>query len=76
MVAAYAVAWATGMIAFARLLGPRALFPAIVVGIGVAALTRQLFPSWTALGTQPGDERHAATLEELVARYEADVSAE
>lgn len=76
MVIAYLIAWATGMVGFARLLGPRALFPAIVVGIGVAALTRQLFPVWTPLGTLPGDDRHARALEGLVARYEADVPAE
>lgn len=62
-----------GMITFTRMLGPRALLPAVVLAVGIAVLTKQLFPAWSSLGTKPDDDKYVAMLEELVDKYEGSV---
>jgi hypothetical protein len=73
MIMAGSVSWVLGMIIFGRL-GPRALLPALVVGVGAAILTRQLLPAWSPLGSLPDDQKYVALLEGLAERYEADVA--
>ncbi|HPF61594.1 MAG TPA: hypothetical protein PLI93_05985 [Gemmatimonadales bacterium] len=68
-----AASWVTSMFAFARLLGPRALFPAVVVAIAAAAMTRIAWPAWSPIGSEPGDDRIARAVDDLVDRYEAAV---
>lgn len=65
--------WVLSLFAFARLMGPRALFPAVVVAIGAAVLTKLAWPAWSPIGAEPGDDRVARVVDELVDRYEAAV---
>lgn len=59
--------------AFARIAGPRALFPALVVGVGVAVLAARLAMRWTLLGDGQNHPLAEQTLQQFLQRYEEGV---
>jgi hypothetical protein len=65
-----ASSWVVSMFTFAKVMGPRALIPAVVVAVGAAMLGRLAWPAWSPIGSEPGDDRVAEALDDLVARYE------
>lgn len=58
---------------FARVAGPRAIIPALIVGLGAAFAASRLAPRWTVLGDGLDHARARRTMEEFLQAYERDV---
>ncbi|HET9066233.1 MAG TPA: hypothetical protein VFN22_10485 [Gemmatimonadales bacterium] len=63
-----------GMGGFAGMLGAFAILPAVALAGVAAFLTRLVVPSYTPLGSWPGDERYEKVMTEMVDRYERAVT--
>jgi hypothetical protein len=62
--------------AFARIAGPRALFPALIVGVGVAVIAARVATRWTLLGDGRNHPLAERTLQQFLQRYEEGVARE
>jgi hypothetical protein len=64
------LALALGMIAFARVMGGRAILPAIVLGVASAMIAKHSAAGWHRYGAKAEDRRLDGKVTELVRRYE------
>jgi len=69
-----AAAGVLGTVGFAGMLGAFAILPGVALAGVAAYFTRKLIPSYTPLGSWPGDERYEEAIAEMVDRYERAVT--
>lgn len=70
MLLAAITAGVPGMVGLVDLLSGLAILPAALLAAIAAYITREWLPSYTPIGSWPGDERYQKALAELVDRYE------
>jgi hypothetical protein len=58
---------------FARLAGPRAIIPALLVGVAAAFLVGRIAPRWVLFGDAPDPVTAAGVVEALAEEYEKEV---
>ncbi len=63
-----------GMAGLVGVLGTFAILPAIAFAGVAAFLARKFIPSYTPLGSWPGDERYEKAMAEMIDRYERAVT--
>ncbi|HET9133409.1 MAG TPA: hypothetical protein VFN90_03815 [Gemmatimonadales bacterium] len=64
------IALALAMIAFARVMGGRAILPAIVLGVASAMIAKHSAAGWHRFGSRAEDRKLEGRVGELVRRYE------
>ncbi len=58
---------------FARIAGPRAIIPALIVGVAAAFVIGRIAPRWVLFGDGHNHPLAERTLEQFLQRYEEDV---